>query len=189
MVKMPNNTNLYNVDFNVNQTSIPNNGGFAIPTMTTVFDTNGDFCFPTAGIGGTPRIVIPSDNSVKWVIVGATGVMSRPGQPANAASTFPGPCYMIIQHFGSNGVHRTTVENYATTTSTASQGGSRQYVAMSAGNSQLGQSTGMNCVSPLVRVYPGDYFVLSFSHSSGAGGAGQNVDSGAQFFMEVVEGL
>jgi hypothetical protein len=39
----------------------------------------------------------------------------------------------------------------------------------------------------MVWVYGGDYIVLSMSHSSG--GVGQTVEEGAQFYLEVVEGL
>lgn len=194
MVKGVANTNLYNWFTQSNATILPNNGGYATPAMTTVFDTDG-FCNPTGGPQGTPVITIPSNKSIKWVKVGATGSMSRPGQPANAASTFPGPCYMIIQHYRAGGNpqnganHAPVAQNYATTTSQASQGGGIQYVAASAGNSQLGQSTGMTCISPMIKVEDGDFFILKFSHSSGAGAAGQTVDEGCQFFLEVCEGL
>jgi len=47
----------------------------------------------------------------------------------------------------------------------------------------------MTCISPLIAVEDGDFFILKFSHSSGSGGAGQTVDEGCQFFLEVVEGL
>ena len=194
MVKGVANTNLYNWFTQSNATIIPNNGGYATPAMTTVFDTDG-FCNPTGGPQGTPVITIPSNKSIKWVKVGATGSMSRPGAPGSAASQFPGPCYMVIQHYRAGGNpqnganHAPVAQNYATTTSQASQGGGFQYVAASAGNSQLGQSTGMTCISPLIAVEDGDFFILKFSHSSGSGGAGQTVDEGCQFFLEVVEGL
>ena len=92
---------------------------------------------------------------------------------------------MVIQHFNSSGQHYPTNQNFATSEYT--NFGNLKFVAGSAGNSQLGQSTGMTCEAPMVRVYPGDYFVLSMGHSSG--GVGQTVEEGAQFYLEVVEGL
>lgn len=187
MVKSASDTVLYNWNVGGTATSIPNNGGFATPKMTTVFDTDG-FCQPTAGPSGTPRIVIPNNGSVKWVKVGATGVMSRTGNAASAASQIPGPCYMIIQHYNSSDAIIDVGVNFATSTSQAS-GDGQKYVAASAGNSQLEQSTGMTAISPLVKVSGGDYFILKFGHSSGSGPAGQTVDTGCQFFLDVIEGL
>ena len=181
LVKAANNTTLYNHFTGSTATNIPNNGGFATPTMTTIYDTDGFALF--TGPAGTPRITIPSNKSIKWVKVGATGMMSRSG---TALSSFPGPCYMIIEHFRANGQHAPVAQNYATSTSTLNAG-TVTFVTGAAGNSQLGQATGMTAISNLIAVEDGDYFVLSFSHSSGE--TVQTVNEGTQFFMEVVEGL
>ena len=191
-VKMSNNTNLYNLFTGATETILANNNGFSVPTMTAQFETDSfiDFSgYTIAGVAtvpaGFPRLTIPNDYSIKWVSVGAKCMMGRTGAIASEPSQFPGPVFMVIQHFNSSGQHYPTNQNFATSEYT--NFGNLKFVAGSAGNSQLGQSTGMTCEAPMVRVYPGDYFVLSMGHSSG--GVGQTVEEGAQFYLEVVEGL
>lgn len=179
-VSTANTTQLWNWHTGSTAQDFPNNGGFATPRMTAVYDTD-SFCTTDTSANSTARFTIPSNNSIKWVRVGATAVMNRAG---TALSTFPGPCYLVIRHFNSSGVEYPSNQNFA---SSGTAIGGNRYICAQASSSQLGQSTGLTCVSEQVRVYNGDYFRPELSHSSGE--SVQTLSDGMQFWIEVLEGL
>lgn len=157
----------------------------------TTYDTDGFAANPTTTYG---RLTIPSNNSIKWVRVGASVVLTT-----LSSSPVIGPSHVRIVHFNGSGVAYGfdkngggTLEDYASSwgsqTGYSTTGASFGGCAMATGTNNVGphHAAGMNAVSDLVRVYDGDYFEVRFGTTSG-----NNVvpEPNAQFWIEIVEGL
>lgn len=159
--------------------------------FVTTFDTDTFAANPTTTYG---RFTIPSNNSIKWVRVGASVVLTT-----LSSSPVIGPSNVRIIHFNASGVAYGfdrqgggTLEDYASSWGAqngySASGASFGGCAMATGTNNVGphHAAGMNAVSDLVRVYDGDYFEVRFGTTSG-----NNVvpEPNAQFWIEVVEGL
>ena len=164
--------------------NLKNNTLHATVTMVKAYDTDN-----FTG-GSLSRLTIPSDNSVKWVRVGCTTMISQ--TTTGPGVTTQGTVGVRIMHFKSNGVAYQVNEDFASSYGSSpgstyqSNGLTWGGVATDTGAAQPSQSGGANAVSGLVRVYNGDYFVPYFTNITGID---CDIQEGTQMWLEVVEGI
>ncbi|MBO03202.1 MAG: hypothetical protein CMG35_11240 [Candidatus Marinimicrobia bacterium] len=184
MMYYPAGAQLYDHNAGNNPSTIPNPTIHIGARFTTAYDTDGFAAQPTTTWG---RLYIPANGTIKWVRVGLSCVLS-----SVTSNPVIGPANCRIIHFNSSGVAYQANTDYASSWGSSlgysSSGASFGGCAMATGTINIGphHAGGMNAISDLVRVYDGDYFEVRFGNTSGNE---VTLEAGAQFWIEVVEGL